>query len=302
MEADSLGSRTAAVIVSFHPTEDLSYRIMTILKQVGLVIVVDNTPGGASCLQGLEDGRLKLIVNGENRGLAAAQNQGIRFAIECGFEWVLLLDQDSLPAPDFMEVMSGYYWSLTESEKEKLLMLAPNVFDELGGFFYRHVLPAPWGFIRKLCGHQRCLKGVFFSISSGSLIPVRVFSEIGLMDEDFFIDYVDNDFCLRGLSKGMVIHVVCPAVLFHSLGDRRRYYSLGPVKVRPSFHPPLRRYFIYRNRVRVWKRYGRKVPGFVMFDLLAAIYDVLRIIFFEENSGEKLLAAFRGLSEGIRLP
>lgn len=296
-----LGDRTAAVIVSFYPPEDLLQRVVALAKQVGMIVVVDNTPGGVPSFRDFKNRRVRFIVNGENRGLAAAQNQGICFARECGFEWVLLLDQDSSPAGDFMAAMSNYYSGLSEAEKEKLLMLAPRIYDEVGRFFYKHVLPGPLGFVRRLCDGQDYLKGAFFSISSGSLIPLRNFLDLGLMDEDFFIDYVDDDFCLRGISRGKIIHVVCSALLFHRLGERKRSYRFGGIEIRPSFHSPMRRYFIYRNRVRVWKRYGKKVPGFLIFDLLAAVYDLLRIVFFEENSREKLQAALKGILHGARL-
>jgi len=67
------------------------------------VVVVDNnsrdrTPEILSAYQG----RARIILNKENRGFAAAQNQAIRRA---GGDWVLVLNPDVVLAPDFISTL-----------------------------------------------------------------------------------------------------------------------------------------------------------------------------------------------------
>jgi rhamnosyltransferase len=302
MEKVHMKSSTAAIVVTFYPPRDFyEHLVSSVIPQVDRVIVVDNTPTPSEVLQSIHDERVILLSNKSNIGLAQAQNLGISLAISMGYEWVLLLDQDSRPAPDFMDSMQDHYNSLTPGEKENLLMLAPNICDKLGGFFYPRIIRSRFGFKRIHCEHGKVIRNALIAISSGSLIPVRSFQRIGFMDDDFFIDYVDNDFCLRGISRGLTIHIVCNALLFHRLGNVRKTYSLGRLVVRSSFHEPARRYFIYRNRIRVWKRYFKKVPEFVLYDFMALAYDLVRIAFMEDNPREKLKAAFKGMIDGWKL-
>jgi len=295
-------SSTAAIVVTFYPPGEFQDNLITsVIPQVDRIIIVDNTPTPSEVLQSIHDERVIILSNKRNVGLARAQNLGISLAISMGYEWVLLLDQDSRPAPDFMDSMKDYYNSLPPDEKEKLLMLAPNLYDYLGGFFYSTIIRSRFGFRRVNCEEGKAIRNALIAISSGSLIPVKSFKRIGFMDDDFFIDYVDNDFCLRGISQGLIIHVVCNALLFHRLGNRSKTYSLGRLVVRPSFHKPVRRYFIYRNRTRVWKRYFKAVPEFVFYDFTAMIYDLIRTAFMEDDRRKKLKAAFQGMIDGWKL-
>ncbi|MGC8719287.1 MAG: glycosyltransferase family 2 protein [Thermodesulforhabdaceae bacterium] len=292
---------TAAVIVTFYPPADMRYTLNVLTKQVDRIIIIDNTPALDRAQSDLKFNNALFIPVGRNLGVARAQNLGISLAISMGYEWILLLDQDSKPASDFMKVMHRYFSSLTKQEKEQILMLAPNLCDESGGFFYTRVAGSKWMFRRVDCKGKQSVTDVLIAISSGSLIPVTSFQRIGFMDDNLFIDHVDNDFCLRGICKRLKIHVVCDAVVFHRLGNLRRVYSIGRLSIKSSFYTPFRRYFIYRNRMIIWKRYFRKVPAFVFHDIFSMLYDLLKIILVEDLKRCKLQAAFEGLLSGLKM-
>ncbi|MCX7823882.1 MAG: glycosyltransferase family 2 protein [Syntrophobacterales bacterium] len=287
---------TATVVVTFHPPDELWENLKVIASQVDWIIIIDNTPGGIN--PRIQEERITILSNKRNIGLARAQNLGIGLAISMGYEWVLLLDQDSRPAPDFMERMGEYYKSLSPEDQSNLLMLTPNLYDNTFGFFYPRIVKSSFLFKRTYCKDRKGIPNALITISSGSLIPVRSFYRIGFMDDSLFIDHVDNDFCLRGLSSGLVIHVVCGALLFHRLGNYKKVYSMGSFLIKPSFYPPFRRYFIYRNRVLVWRRYFKKVPSFVLHDALVTLYDLLKIALLEDRRREKFKAIFEGILDG----
>lgn len=285
---------TAAVIVTFYPPDDLWENLKLILKQVDRIIVIDNTPDGIE--PKIRHNQILILSNKRNVGLARAQNLGISLALSMGYRWILLLDQDSQPAPNFMECMKQYYKSLSKKARDKVLMLTPNLYDSALGLFYPRIIRSRFLFRRMYCRNEEGIPNALISISSGSLIPVRTFYRIGFMDDSLFIDHVDNDFCLRGILHGFVIHVVCGALLFHKLGNCKKTYSVGPLVVKPSCYSPIRRYFIYRNRIIIWRRYFKKVPAFVIHDILVALYDLIKTAFLED--GRKL--KFRAMLEGIR--
>lgn len=287
---------TAAVVVTFYPPYELWGKLKEVSNQVDRIIVIDNTPGGIN-IETQHD-RITVLSNKRNLGLARAQNLGISLALSMEYEWILLLDQDSEPAPDFMDCMRTYYNSLSKEAKSTILMLAPNLYDSNLGFFYPRIVKRAFFFKRIHCDERKVITNALLAISSGSLIPARSFYRIGFMDDSLFIDHVDNDFCLRGISQGLTIHVVCKALLFHRLGNCKKTYSVGSLLIKPSYYPPFRRYFIYRNRIIIWRRYFKKVPGFVFHDILVALYDLLKTALLEDKRKVKLLAVFEGIRDG----
>mgnify|MGYP002888735411 CR=1 FL=1 len=55
-------------------------------------------------------------------------------------------------------------------------------------------------------------------ITSGSIIPVKVLQNVGLMDETLFIDYIDYEWCLRAIHKGYQIYL-SDSKMRHNMGD-----------------------------------------------------------------------------------
>ncbi|MCG7947086.1 MAG: hypothetical protein N0C84_12160, partial [Candidatus Thiodiazotropha taylori] len=64
-------------------------------------------------------------------------------------------------------------------------------------------------------------------------------------------------------------------------------------------HSPKRRYTIYRNRTRIWRENLFTFPGFVLYDFLASLHDLFRILMFEESKMSKLWAATKGIGVGL---
>ena len=99
-----MSGEVLAVVVTYHPQAGALQTLLEALAtQVDGLLVIDNTPGSAEhverMLGPLRVGmpHLRLRRNGANLGIAAAQNIGIRKALEEGFDYVLFSDQDSLP-------------------------------------------------------------------------------------------------------------------------------------------------------------------------------------------------------------
>ncbi len=288
------------VVVTHHPPPDLAPCLKDWSSEVGGVVVIDNasSPQDIQALSGLS--QITLLRNERNLGLAAAQNQGIRWALQRGAKWILLLDQDSRLASSFWEAMKTYYQGLSINDREKLLLLGAHIYEAQARYFYRYVCPRGPLFSRVPC-RPPGLSGLLFTISSGSLVPAERFKELGGFYEEFFIDYVDTEFCLRGFSKGYRLHVVCSAVLKHRLG-KREIKKLSFLTFKPTHHPSWRKFYLYRNRLWVIRRYGPKIPSFLAFEMCAMIYDGLRVSLFERERRAKWRAIFQGIKAGLLSP
>ncbi|HEY5253366.1 MAG TPA: glycosyltransferase, partial [Acidobacteriaceae bacterium] len=105
----------AAVIVLYHPELSLLQRLIgTLACQVDMIFAVDNTPAPRSTVQDFLakcEEQIFYESLGDNRGIASAQNIGIRRGLEAGASHILLLDQDSALPSDMVS-------SLLQAEKD----------------------------------------------------------------------------------------------------------------------------------------------------------------------------------------
>ena len=143
------------------------------------------------------------------------------------------------------------------------------------------------------------LEDVTYVITSGSLYDLAAYQKIGPFREDFFIDYVDTEYCLRGKEKGYKIVVACKAHLEHRQGERQKRVFLGRDHY-PTFHSPLRWYFFGRNRIIMLRQYAFRFPHWLLYEIVASLYTFTKMLLFETQKWAKLYALFQGTLDGIR--
>jgi rhamnosyltransferase len=136
-------------------------------------------------------------------------------------------------------------------------------------------------------------------IASGALLPSEAIIVLGPFRDDYFIDYIDTEYCLRALTHGYRIVVAGNARLHHRLGQPRAA-RVGPFVLYPSMHPEQRWYYMARNRIPTLAAYGARVPHWLTFDLVHGAYRVLRMLLTEDARGTKLAAFFGGSWDGFR--
>ena len=237
-----------AVTVTFAPDLDLlAAQLDRLVPQVEAVVIVDN--GSHAALKTWEKARqeanVEVLPLGKNYGIAAAQNVGIQWARDYGAEFVLLMDQDSIPASDMVEKLIS-----TLAEQPSPAAAGPRYLDE------RQNNPqSPFVRIRGLtlgrcsCAGEDSVVPVDFLISSGCLIPMSVLDEVGGMREEMFIDYVDTEWVWRARHYGFQSYGVCSAHMQHSLGDHPINFAGKNITLRSA----LRHYYLFRNAVLLYK-------------------------------------------------
>jgi rhamnosyltransferase len=291
-----------AVILTYQPdAKVLARQLESIVPQVGSVVIVDNGSVSAAREAMLETVRLfpsvRTILLGENVGVAAGHNRGIRAAREDRCRYVLFLDQDSIPDESMVRHLAGGLRRL-ENEGRKVACVGPRVrfpdCAELSSF----ASPAWLGLRREKCLSAGSLIECDTIISSGSLIPVQVVEAIGGMEEGLFIDQVDIEWCLRARSKGYRVFGVCGAILEHRLGEALPRIWIGRWRRLPR-HKPFRYYYIFRNTVLVSRR-PYVSWKWVLFNLrcLAALFLAYGL-FTRSRMGE-LGMMLKGAVHGVR--
>ena len=278
----------SAVIITYNVENDFKNRINKLKGKVNEIIVVDNGSKAEtiSMLKELEK-EITIIYLEKNKGIAYALNKGIKYSIEKGYDWILTLDHDSIVTDDMIKNMLKCYEGFDQELKEKVAMLVPVHVEEKE---YENN-----NIINNEEVASKLYTEVLTEITSGALTKSSIYKNVGLYDEKLFIDLVDHDYCLALNKKGFKVIQVNSGVLIHNLGDSIKKSILG-LKMIPTNHSPLRRYYMSRNRHYIWDKYKQDFPGWVLTDKRRFITENLKIILFENNKIEKL----KYIIEGIR--
>jgi rhamnosyltransferase len=276
-----------ALIVTYHPPASVLAEIATIRAQCARVIVIDNASDPAE-LGGLE--RLaaeapdvELIRNATNVGLAAALNQGCRLAREQGFEWILLLDQDTDAFATMVEALHAAV--LAHPHPERVGVVGSNHYDELGRLAHKPHANEPY-------------RVVPFVITSGSLLRLAVLDEVGPFRDDMFIDYVDIEFGFRLEKHGRESLLCMTPTMRHIWGNPRRVRILGR-EIMVTNHSAFRRYFIVRNGIYVMTRYWPTFPLRCTWGIATVFINASIVIATEPQRWRKAKAMFVGFWHGL---
>lgn len=275
-----------AIIVTYNPDVTLlKEQRRLLIEQVDEIIYVDNAS--------IDDVELcvdssVVIKNSENLGLGRAQNQGIDLAIKINADFVLLLDQDSLPPRNFVNSLLQVYNECKLSKR--VALVGPAIKNA-----YKEEDSAECGVVLKKTGLfdriplQR-ISEVSYCIASGSLIPVMAICEIGRIEERLFIDTLDLEWCLRAKHRGFVVIQTNATHLVHRLGEGSSDRILS--------HTPFREYFIVRNNI--WLSRQPYIPlGYRCRKKCSIIVRLLLSVF--RGRWDYVGSQLRGIKDGCRL-
>lgn len=278
MNSTNRSDRVLAVIVAYNPEIELLTRnITSIAAQVEMVLIVNNS------IEHLPDcfsDTVVVIENGVNLGIAAALNSGIDFVQSCGgFEYLLFMDQDSMPDQHMVaRLIESFATANDAAMAVPEIIYAGKVEDS------------------NLYGDYR---RVAFAITSGSLLAVKCIGKIGRFDESLFIDAVDFDYCFKLRIAGYQILQVRRARLYQQLGSLKTQCVFG-IKFYPTYHNYLRRYYMVRNNLFVGKKYYFFSRLFIYKRIARMLCELLLVALFEDDKKRKIQYAGKGLYDFLR--
>lgn len=231
-----------AVVVTYNPNSNINKLINSLENQVGTIIVVDNGSSQKDFLNDTLSPSLEIIELPTNLGIAAAQNIGIVKGLAKKTDYFVFFDQDSQIENNMIASLHESFEEITKTAK--LAAVGPVFYDPDYNFIYPQIKLKP------IFGRERIIPTceeypieVSFIISSGTFTSAEAISDIGMMNEDLFIDYVDTEWCLRALDKEYKFYALPNVKMAHTIGDDKIKFLLWNLPV----HSPWRRYFRMRN-------------------------------------------------------
>ena len=276
--------KLAATVILYNPEDAVYENIASYGGEVEKLIVVDNsTKHNSKLIEKLNENfdNLEYINNNENLGIATALNQGCDHALSLGFDWILTMDQDSqfIQFKQYLSCFSKLH------NKQNTALVAANTMWHTD----KHEVNS------SLCDYKKR----FLVITSGNLLNLALFNEVGRFEDKLFIDMVDHDYCLKVQKKGYEILYFENIAIKHSLGELYQRKNIFTGKIRNKIeHSPQRVYYITRNYFYTWKTYHKIFPK--EFNLLKTInilfiHEVTKILIYEDQKLKKLYAKFLGL-------
>ncbi len=242
--------RVTAIVLNWNGRDD-TLRCLTSLKHLDYsnleIVVVDNGSDDDSVFviqRAFPD--IYIIETGVNLGYAGGNNVGIRWALARKTEYVLVLNNDTIVAPDFLKALCRNASILPKRSVIGCAMLfddRPDTIWMLGGVWDRSSGRFLYdGANRLLSEYVDIVREVDYVVGCALAVPSSVLQEIGLLDEEYFLHYEEIDFCTRARKYGIRCFVGTNAKLWH--------------KVAASFggdESPMAEYFRTRNKL-LWAR------------------------------------------------
>lgn len=214
-----MSSSVCVILVNFkneQKTVDCLRALEKSTIQPACVCVVDNASTEESkrfFLSQTFGVQVRWIWNKENRGFAAACNQGIRaLREEFASTYIWLLNNDTLPEADalqkLLEKAIATQAGITGSQIKK----ANGEFS--GGVCFIHPKLAT---VRRPGSPDDT--GFDYVEGSSFLISPDCLKKTGLLSEDYFLYFEESDYCWQAKRKGFTLAWATDSVIWHDIGS-----------------------------------------------------------------------------------
>ncbi len=221
--------RTAVVIVTYNGKpylEDLlrSLRAHTEIGKSATVIVVDNasTDGTVEALQAYQatGPAFHLLRQSQNTGFTGGNNIGMRFARTLGATYALLLNQDTVVTPGWLDRLVAVMDTRPDVAAAQPLLLLhdePGLINTAGNAIH-------------FCGFGYCgdyrrnraevapiaeVRSVPFATGAALMLRLAASDEVGDFDDRFFLYHEDCDLQIRLRQRGYDVVLVTDSVVYH---------------------------------------------------------------------------------------
>jgi hypothetical protein len=215
------------------------------------IIVVDNASKDNSLEKLNKITDIILLKSETNKGFSAGNNIGIRYAIKAGFDYVLLLNNDTIIDKDLLKILMKY------ASPDKVLIPKILYFDKPDYIWYdggkidylrgcaKHINMG-----KKIDEANNNITSVDFATACCLLLSVTIIKRIGFLPEEYFMYSEDFDYSLNLKRNNIPIKYIPEAKLWHKEGTT----SGGK-------HSLLTIYYSSRNRLYILDKYNFSVEA-----------------------------------------
>ena len=208
------------------------------------------SPDTIMCSDDVSDGReakrIWVIDETENLGGAGGFYHGLQVARTMDLDWVLVIDDDAMIAPDYMErLLEGRTAQLTAGKREVAALAGSVWTEDRLDLSHRRRITNRLLFVESAVEQEEYRSAFSCDCATfcGLAIAGSKMQEIGLPQKDYFLWYDDTEYCLRLQDCGGIT-VIPDARLDHKTTLSKEGMVAKGVLHRIGW----RQYYGYRNR------------------------------------------------------
>ncbi len=266
----------SCTVILYNPVSEFINNIKTYINLVDHIFIIDNSDNPNNYIKDLEfrNPKIEYISNSSNLGIASALNIAAYKSIKKGYKFILTMDQDSYFEDGSLKRLIH---CVDETKHETIGIYSP---------FHKNK------FFTKPPKNNNIVE-VSDVMTSGNILNLSIFKELGKFKEDYFIDYVDIEYCLRLRKNGYKVVRVNDSFLVHNEADltRRKFFALF---VYPQNHSTLRWYYKIRNFYYMKDEYGSLFKDYFDKERKNIRNSVLKVFLFEKNKIKKVKMMVKG--------
>lgn len=266
--------KLAGAVVLYNPQKNVIENINSYIDSVDKLLMVDNSEQSNEWLLEFSSNKdnVHYFSQTSNRGIAYALNFAAEQAKKFGYNYLLTMDQDSRFKIGVIDKLAEFI-----ENNNNVGIVSPLHQNRFNSLYY---------------GAENHIERLAVK-ASGNIIDLNIFKKIGGFSEDFFIDYVDIEYCLKLWDKGFKVVQLNNAVLDHSEADLTKKKIFGKT-VYPYNHSPIRMYYKTRNHFFLKKLYARKFKEYFDVDDRYFRNNFIKIFLYENNKIRKVYYSILG--------
>jgi GT2 family glycosyltransferase len=181
------------------------------------ILIVDNASTDRTLDRTFPD-NVTIIRNPENLGTSGAIRISFAHALQHEFDWTWVFDADSVPEPEALEELIGFFQRLSPLERDQVCFLACRLVNAEGEIRHEPITftgptikHAP---IEAGAGHTEC----DYFTWTGSLFRMPAVARIGLPSEDYVLDVAEVEYGYRARQLGLTSYMIHDAVTHQDVG------------------------------------------------------------------------------------
>ena len=284
-------NKIAAIVVTYNRKELLRENLLALLSQDEKrfdILIINNhsTDGTEESISDLllSNDRIFYEDTGRNLGGAGGFSYGIKAAVERGYSWVWLMDDDCIPKRNALSELLGF----AGRQNGKFGFLSSVALWKDGTFCRMNVQrKSLFCNLKEPTKEERIVIASFVSM----LIPTKVIKKVGLPIAEFFI-WTDDWEYSRRISRHYPCYVVPKSRVLHKTEQ-----NVG-TSVATDDEQRLWRYrFAYRNEVYLYRREG--IRGMLHIFIRSWIHIAKVLIQAKDHKGKRIWMIVGGTIEGF---
>ncbi|RZK36448.1 MAG: glycosyltransferase family 2 protein [Pedobacter sp.] len=240
------------------------------------------------------------IDNKTNLGFAEGNNTALRYSIENGYTYSLLLNNDTEVDENFLSPL------LTHLEKNpETVAVQPAIYylyhkNKLwnGGSYFNNLLGLTYSNNKASRQSLKFPEKVEWLTGCCFLVRNEALKKVGLFTSKFFLYYEDVDLSFRLRKTAGQLDYLPTSKIYHEAGVS------GKQKVKNSEGElsPIIHYYVNRNKLWFLRRYAKPIAIVPIFIYNAFYYSAMLSYFLLRNRKQKAKFLLKAIKEGLFTP